>query len=156
MKVQIDENSYLTGSYCIIGSLDNSIEMENLPDSLPIYYPAYKIVSEQIEKKITVDEDVRKTREIQVPIYDEEGNETGEYNTIPEEYVVIEPVEKITYETVHHYEFDETRKTEIDDLIKKLPSDGGGAMPTTIAEVSDRVTNVQVALCEIYERLEKI
>ncbi len=153
MKVQIDSNNYLTGNYCLVGDLDNSIPMENLPEGEQIYYTAYKIVSEEIENKITVSEEVNKQRVIKTPILDESGVETGEFNTEIVDYVEIEPVERITYETKYHYELDDTRKMEIDDLISKFPSDDG-LNPITINEVSDRVTNVQVALCELYERLE--
>ncbi|WP_313069744.1 hypothetical protein [Lacrimispora sp.] len=153
MKVQIDSNNYLTGNYCLVGDLDNSIPMEILPEGEQIYYTAYKIVSEEIENKIIVNEEVKRQREVKFPVFDEEGNETGEFNTEIVDYVEIEPVERITYETKYHYELDETKKKEIDDLIDKLPSDDG-SKPITISDVSNRVTNVQVALCELYERLE--
>lgn len=153
MKVQIDSNNYLTGNYCLVGDLDNSIPMENLPEGEQIYYTAYKIVSEVIENKITVNEEVKKQREIKIPILDESEIETGEFNTEMVDYIDIEPVDKITYETKYHYELDDTKKMEIDELISKFPSDDG-LKPITISEVSNRVTNVQVALCELYERLE--
>lgn len=153
MKVQIDSNKYLTGNYCTVGDLDNSIVMDILPDCEQIYHTAYKIVSEEIENKIIVYEEVTKQKEVQSPIFNEEGNDTGKYNTEIVDYTEIEPVDKITYVTDYHYELDDSKKKEIDDLIKKLPS-GNDSKPITITDVSDRVTNVQVALCELYERLE--
>lgn len=153
MKVQIDNNNYLTGNYCIVGDLDNSVVMDNLPEGEQIYYAAYKIVSEEIENKITVNEEVKKQREIKIPIFDESGIETGEFNTEIVDYIDLEPVEKITYETKNHYELDITKQKEIEDLIEKFPTNDG-QNPITITEVNDRVTNVQVALCELYERLE--
>lgn len=153
MKVQIDSNNYLTGNYCIVGDLDNSMVMDNLPEGEQIYYTAYKIISEEIENKITVNEEVKKQREIKIPIFDDLGIETGEFNTEIVDYIDLEPVEKITYETKYHYELDDTKKMEIDELISKFPSNDGQT-PITITEVNDRVTNVQVALCELYERLE--
>lgn len=41
----------------------------------------------------------------------------------------------------------------MDYLIKKFPTNDG-ENPITINEVNDCVTNVQVALCELYERLQ--
>ncbi len=153
MKIQIDQNNYLTGNYAMVGNLDNSIDMPSLPDSDPIFYSAYKILSKVIEEKVIVNESVLKHGEISVPILDDEGNDTGEVKTITGDYYEVEPVEKIIPRIECYYELDDSRKNEIDDLIKKLPS-GDDSKPITITEVSDRVTNVQVALCELYERLE--
>lgn len=113
MKIQVDESLYLTGNYCKIGSLDNSIDMESLPDDEVVYYPAYQILSKQVDKPITVYESVEKEREIEVPVLDEEGNETGEYTEGTETYTEVVPVEKIIQETVYYYQLDESKLEEI-------------------------------------------
>lgn len=118
MKVQIDSELYLTGSYAITGDLNNSIEMEALPEGSPTFYPAYKILSKQQEKVVVVNESVEKTREIRMPIFDEEtGEETGEYTIINETYYEVEPVEHKVEYTVYYYELDEVKKAKIQHAI---------------------------------------
>ena len=34
MKVQLDNNGYFTGNYAIIGDIENSFEIESLPEDL--------------------------------------------------------------------------------------------------------------------------
>lgn len=146
MKVQIDNNNYLTGNYAMVGSLENSIEMPNLPDGDMVFYPAYKILSRIIEEKVIVNETVLKQREVQVPVLDEEGNPTGETKTIIEEYYEIEPVEKIIEHTEYYYELDSVKKQAIiDELAQPLKP-----QPPTLPEVVAQVNNIQSALIELY------
>lgn len=119
MKVQIDENKYLTGSYCLVGNIENSIEMDSLPNDNAVYFPAWKILSKQVDKKVIVNEPVEKERIVQQPVLDEEGNETGETIDVVEKYTVIEPVEKIIPETVYYYELDTEKKNAIQEELDK-------------------------------------
>ena len=34
MKIQLDENNYFTGNYAMVGDIENSIEIECLPEDL--------------------------------------------------------------------------------------------------------------------------
>ncbi len=149
MKIQIDSNKYLTGNYCKVGSIDNAIEMDSLPDSDPIYYTAYKLLSREIQKTITVMEEVTKYREVVVPILDGEGNDTGETETKQEPYVVMEPVEKSIPVTEYYYELDTAKKTKIDEDLNNLPVE----KPIDIKELSNQVTDMQLSICDIYESL---
>ena len=154
MKVQIDSNNYLTGSYSDIGdSSINSIDMDSLPDCEPIYYSSYKIVPKQIEKTIIVIEEVLKQREIAIPVLDENDNETYELETQIEEYIETIPVEKSVTETEYHYELDEDKKAEIDAVLASLPSESA-IKPVTLTDINNQLTDVQIALCSLYERLE--
>lgn len=151
MKVQIDNNKYLTGNYCQIGNIDNSIEMESLPKSEPIYYTAYKLLSREEERMTTVMEEVPKQRPITVPILDEDGNETGETEEIMEDYTELEPVEKPVKFTVYYYELDEAKKKEIDDMLENLPSIIEN--PLTLSDLNDQINDVQNILIELFERM---
>lgn len=123
MKVQIDENKYLTGNYCLVGNIDNSIQMASLPDDDFIYFKAYKLLSRLEDKKVTVNEPVVKQRPVEHPILDADGNETGETETVMEDYIVIEPVEKIIQETVYFYELDINKKEKIQEELKNFDPD---------------------------------
>lgn len=146
MKVQINSNNYLTSNYAMVGNLENSIEMSNLPNDDIVFYPAYKILSRIIEEKIIVDELVLKHREVQVPVYDEEGNPTGETTTQIEDYYETEPVEKIIEHTEYYYELDTVKKQKIQDELNQPPKPN---LPT-LEEVAQQVNNVQVALLDLY------
>lgn len=151
MKVQIDSNGYLTGGYCNVGDIDNSMNMDNLPDCEVVYYPAYKILSKEVEEIITVMEEVPKQRPITFPILDEEGNDTGETETKTEEYTEIVPVEKVVTKTEYYYELDEAKKAEIDDILKNpIPEEN---KPTEIDEINQQITDMQLVLCDLYELL---
>lgn len=146
MKVQIDSNNYLTGNYAMVGDLENSIEMSNLPNDDMVFYTAYKILSRIIEEKVIVDELVLKHREVQVPVYNEERNPTGETTTQIEDYYEMEPVEKIIEHTEYYYELDTVKKQAIQDEISQPPK----PQPPTLPEVVQQVNNIQMALIELY------
>jgi len=154
MKVQIDENRYLTGSYCTVGGLDNSIEMKSLPECNPIYYMAYKIMYEQLEHKFVVAEEILKEREVNLPVLDEEGNETGETYVDIEYYYEVEPIEKVEYEDRYYYELDEAKKKEIDKALEDLSIKEPEKNTITIEDLSNKITSIQMALCDIYEGIE--
>lgn len=118
MKIQIDSNHYLTGAYCYVGNIDNSVEMEQLPECDMQYYTAYKLLSKEVGKTITVYEEVNKEETIEMPILDDNGNETGETKKEIISYKSMEPVEKIVKETVYYYELDKVRKSEIDKTMQ--------------------------------------
>lgn len=149
MKVQIDSNNYLTGNYCKVGSIDNAIEMDSLPDDQPIYYTAYKLLSREIQKTITVMEEVTKYRDVVVPILDDLGNDTGETETKQEPYTVMEPVQKSVPVTEYYYELDTAKKAQIDEVLNNLPTE----KPIDIKELSNQVTDMQLSICDIYESL---
>lgn len=45
MQVKLDENNYYTGSYAEIGSIDDGVDVENLPDELDaLKQQAYKLI----------------------------------------------------------------------------------------------------------------
>lgn len=147
MKVQIDQNNYLTGNYAMVGDLANSIEMSALPNDDMVFYPAYKILSRIIEEKVIVNEPVLKQREVEIPVLDEEGNPTGETTTTIEEYYEIEPVEKIIERTEYYYELDTVKKTAIQDALSQPPK----PEPPSLPEVVQQVNNIQLALIELYD-----
>lgn len=113
MKIQIDSNSYLTGSSCILGGSDDSIEMDSLPDDKEVYYPAYQLLSREVMKLITVNEPVLKQKDVDVPILDEDGNDTGETETKSVEYYEDNFVEKEIVEIEYYYQLDENKKQQI-------------------------------------------
>lgn len=143
MKIQIDSNNYLTGAYCYVGNIDNSVEMEQLPECDIQYYTAYKLLSKEIDKVILAYEEINREETIKIPILDNNGNETGETKEEIISYKSMEPVEKIIKETVYYYELDEAKKFEIDKIIQSSSN------PKTSQEIID----LQLAICELYEKI---
>lgn len=143
MKIQIDSNNYLTGAYCYVGNIDNSVEMEQLPECDIQYYTAYKLLSKEIDKVILAYEEINWEETIKIPILDDNGNETGETKKEIISYKSMEPVEKIVKETVYYYELDKARKSEIDKIIQSSSN------PKTSQEIID----LQLAICELYEKI---
>lgn len=143
MKIQIDSDNYLTGSYCQVGNIDNSVEMKHLPDCDAQYYAAYKLLSKEVGKTITVYEEVIREETIEVPILDNNGNETGETKEEVISYKSMGPVEKIVKETVYYYALDEARKSEIDKTMQSSSN----------SKTSQEIIDLQLAICELYEKI---
>lgn len=122
MKIQIDSNDYLTGGFCIIGNLDNSIEMDAFPEDEALYYPAYQLLSKEIIKTITVNEPILKQREETFPIFDGDGNDTGETITEIVEYYEDNFIEKEVVEIEYYYQLDEYKKQQIINEIQNPPA----------------------------------
>lgn len=152
MKVQIDEKRYLTGSYCTVGGLDNSIEMDSLPNCEPIYYGAYKIIHESIPYMVESEREVKRERSVEIPILDEEGNETGEVGIEVEVYYEMEPYEIRMFRDEYHYELDEKMLSEIKKKIEYLENYVPKPIPTT-EEINEKVVNLQQILCGMYETM---
>lgn len=143
MKIQIDSNNYLTGAYCYVGNIDNSVEMEHLPDCDVQYYAAYKLLSKEIDKVILAYEEINREETIEIPILDDNGNETGETKEEIISYKSMEPVEAIVKETVYYYELDEARKSEIDKTMQSSSN----------SKTSQEIIDLQLAICELYEKI---
>lgn len=143
MKIQIDSNNYLTGAYCYVGNIDNSVEMEHLPDCDVQYYAAYNLLSKEIDKVILAYEEINREETIEIPILDDNGNETGETKEEIISYKSMEPVEAIVKETVYYYELDEARKSEIDKTMQSSSN----------SKTSQEIIDLQLAICELYEKI---
>jgi hypothetical protein len=150
MKVQIDENRYLTGSYCIVGGLDNSIEMKALPDCEMAYITAYKLIHKIEEKKRMIEVEVPYEVEIQTPILDEEGNETGEYEEITVTEYKKEEQEVIDKFDVYFYELDEKR---LEEIKKEIANPVKPEVPVTTKELNEKIVDLQQILCNMYETM---
>lgn len=157
MKIEVDQYGYLTGDLSGVGGLNdyvnNYVEMISLPDCNQAYFPAYRILSREIEKTINAYEEIIREETITVPVLDENGNDTGETEAQVNEYTEIVPVEKIIIEVEYYYELDEVKKSEIDNAIKNIPPEYAET-PITLTDINNQLTDVQLALCALYERLE--
>lgn len=151
MKIQIDSNLYLTGNYCIVGSMDNAVEMDKFPECESIYYSAYQILSKTVDKPVIVYEEIIKELPISIPIFDENG-EVIEYEEDIVESPEIEPKEIIVQETEYYYQLDENKKNQIDYEILNPPVIE--VPPTPMDEVNNKITNIQLVLSELYEILD--
>jgi hypothetical protein len=122
--------------------------MESLPEDQNIYLPAYQILSKviQVPKKVMVEVD--KEREEEVPVLDEDGNETGEYTKVMVPYKDWEEVEQMVPTTQYYYQLDETKKAEIDEAIANPPE---VKKPITVEELNNHVLDTQLMISELYE-----
>jgi len=67
----------------------------------------------------------------------------------------VEPIEKVEYEDRYYYEFDEAKKKEIDKALEDLSITEPEKNTITIEDLSNKITSIQMALCDIYEVMEE-
>lgn len=138
MKVQVDSNSYLTGAYCKVGNLDGAIEIPSLPEDKEVFYPAYAVVSEEVEKIIPSQKLVMKTREIEVPVFDEFGNDSGKTKIVEEDYEEYEDASTTVTVTEYHYLLDTAKKQAIQNEIDSpTPVEPGETMEDKVSRLEN-------------------
>ena len=75
-KVQLDDNGYFTGSYAIVGDVENSVNAESLPQDERKYFTAYKgIPTEKQVEESYIDGEEEKTRLVDIIVYEWELDE---------------------------------------------------------------------------------